>query len=105
MNIKDKKLNLRYKNTIIGKALLRFYSDGDVFLTDFVIDPAFRNMGLGTKFMKIFIDKYGVNCLTVNPNNVIALNMYLKFGFNIVDNEYYDENAGETVVYMRREMK
>lgn len=60
------------------------------FLCNFEIAEQFRGCGLGTKFMEIFIDKYGVNCLSVNVNNARAIHLYDKFGFNgedILDEE------------------
>lgn len=98
----DKNIILKHGSESVGKALIRDYGDGDIFLTDFVLDPQFRHKGLGKKFMKKMIDKYGVNSLTVNPGNSTAIHIYKSFGFKTVSEPYFDKNAGETVVYMKR---
>lgn len=101
----DKNIGLKVGNVEVGKALTRDYQDGEVFLTDFEIKPAYRGKGYGSLKLKELIDKYGVNSLSVNPENKIALELYKKFGFKQVGEPYYDENAEETVIYMQRPEK
>lgn len=96
----DKELNVSIKGTKVGKALIRTYSDGLIFLSNFVIDDKYRGKGLGQQALKILMTKYGVNGLTVAVDNKAAKHIYDKFGFIVRGESYYDENSGEIVYYM-----
>lgn len=96
----DKQITLKYKSEIIGKALVRKYSDGLNFLTDFVIYPQYQGQGLGQKALTYLINNYNVNGLTVGINNKKAMHIYKKFGFEIKGDAYFDKDANETVYYM-----
>lgn len=96
----DKELNISIKGTKVGKALIRTYSDGLIFLSNFVIDDKYRGKGIGQQALKILMTKYGVNGLTVAVDNKAAKHIYDKFGFIVRGEPYYDENSGETVYYM-----
>lgn len=99
---KDTSLKIKLDNKYVGKALLRDYQDGEIFLTDFEIKPEYRGKGYGKKSFDMLVNKYGVNSLTVNPENSIALNLYKKFGFEQEGEPYFDSNSNETVIYMKR---
>ena len=70
-------------------------------IVSFAVDPDRRNQGIGTKLLETLIEtvkKRGatVFILEVRPSNKIAIKLYEKFGFEIVDREenyYYDEDA------------
>lgn len=96
----DTELNISKNGTKVGKALVRTYSDGLIFLSNFVIDDKYRGKGLGQQVLKILMTQYGVNGLTVAVDNKAAKHIYDKFGFIVRGEPYYDENSGETVYYM-----
>lgn len=96
----DKELNVSIKGTKVGKVLIRTYSDGLIFLSNFVIDDKYRGNGLGQQALKILMTKYGVNGLIVAVDNKAAKHIYDKFGFIVRGEPYYDENSGEIVYYM-----
>mgnify|MGYP003299658131 CR=1 FL=1 len=43
----DKNIELQINNMVVGKAIIRDYQDGEIFLSDFVIFPEFRGKGYG----------------------------------------------------------
>lgn len=99
----DTHLKLKNSDDIdIGKAIIRDYGDGEIFLSDFEIKEEYRNKGLGTKWLNNFINDYGVNSLTVTVDNKVARHMYEKAGFEIIGDPYFDEKANSTVYYMKK---
>ena len=70
-------------------------------IVSFAVDPDYRRQGIGTKIFSALIEsvlKRGATLiiLEVRPSNTAAINLYEKFGFQIVDREenyYLDEDA------------
>ena len=70
-------------------------------IVSFAVDPDCRRQGIGTKIFSALIKsvlKRGATLviLEVRPSNTAAINLYEKFGFQIVDREenyYLDEDA------------
>jgi ribosomal protein S18 acetylase RimI-like enzyme len=98
----DTRIKLRIDSKDVGEALTRDYKDGEIFLTDFEILDEYRNKGYGQKALAYLIGKCGVNSLTVDPSARPAMHIYGKFGFRQVGEPYYDENAGCTVIYIKK---
>lgn len=97
----DTTVQLKHDDEVVGKAMIRDYKDGEIFLTDFEILPKYRGKGYGTEQLNKLIKDYGVNSLSVATDNDRAKHMYDKAGFKIVGEPYYDENANEEVYYMK----
>ena len=70
-------------------------------IVSFAVDPDKRNQGIGTKLLAKLIEVVknrgaSVFILEVRPSNKVAIKLYEKFGFEIVDREenyYWDEDA------------
>ena len=64
----------------VAKAMV--VNSGDTnFLCDFVVKDTERGQGIGTRLLEMLIDKFYINCLTVEKDNAIAKHMYQKAGF------------------------
>ena len=70
-------------------------------IVSFAVDPDRRNQGIGTRLLAKLIEVVknrgaSVFILEVRPSNKVAIKLYEKFGFQIVDREenyYWDEDA------------
>lgn len=70
-------------------------------IVSFAVDPDRRNQGIGTRLLAKLIEVVKnrgatVFILEVRPSNKVAIKLYEKFGFQIVDREenyYWDEDA------------
>ena len=70
-------------------------------VVSFAVDPDKRRQGIGTKLLAALIEAVknrgaSLLILEVRPSNKIAIKLYEKFGFQIVDREenyYFDEDA------------
>ncbi len=94
-------------NKIQGLAAFsRAWDDDDlVYLSDFAIGEDARGKSIGTRFMKLVlknIKDQGFNRvkLTVSPDNIGAVTLYEKTGFNIVETveELYGPNADRHIM-------
>ena len=64
----------------VAKAMV--VKSGDTnFLCDFAVKDTERGQGIGTRLLEILMDKFYINCLTVEKENAIAKHMYEKAGF------------------------
>ncbi|MCF0124938.1 MAG: GNAT family N-acetyltransferase [Clostridia bacterium] len=84
----------------IGRCILITYKDNnEVFLSDFVLEEQFQNKGYGTEILKKLISDYSLNSLSVDTDNLRAIHIYEKVGFEKIKvfREVYKERF-----YMRR---
>lgn len=80
-------------NEIIGCVLVEKYKDG-YLLDEIYIEKEFRNIGIGSDVMRNILKDKEIVYLWVYKNNVMALKLYLKFGFCI-------EQETETRYFMK----
>ena len=63
-----------------------------------------RNKGLGKKLLNYGIEKYGVNKVTVNEQNISALGFYEHMGFKVYEKSKIDEQGNPyPILYMKYE--
>ena len=81
----------------IVNGLLIVYKNIDYYeLEAIVVDPEYRNKGIGNNLMNYFINNYVTNediILEVAVNNEKAINLYKKNGFEIINirKKYYKD--------------
>lgn len=98
---------VKYNNEVIGYAGLWFIID-EADITNIAIHPDFRGLGGGSKLMSALIDlciKYKIPSLTleVRKSNIIAQNLYKKFGFieEGIRKKYYDGIEDAIIMWKR----
>lgn len=97
----------REQKTRVGEiAIINNELAGYIFVTKtgniqplYIIDK-YRGYGLSNILMKDAIEKYGANKLGVYSDNKIAINLYKKFGFEVVNTKEYKD--GDIVLFMER---
>jgi len=74
-------------------------------ITNIAVHPEFRGVGLGTRLMESLIDiakREGISSLTleVRKSNIIAQNLYKKFGFEEcgIRKSYYADNGEDAII-------
>lgn len=75
---------ITYDNRIIGCILVE-KKDANVLLDEIYIEENYRNKGLGTKLIKDVILNNDIIYLWVYKENVIAISLYKKLGFNTIE--------------------
>lgn len=75
---------IAYDNRIIGCILILKKDDG-VLLDEIYIEENYRNRGLGTKLIKDVILHNNIIYLWVYKENISAISLYKKLGFNILE--------------------
>ena len=72
----------------------------NIDIINIVVDPFYRRCNIGTKLLKFIIDEYKKNIanitLEVDVGNIAAINLYKKFGFEIINirkNYYCNKDA------------
>lgn len=71
----------------IGYITLIKMEDGYLQIDDFYILKEYQHQGYGNKVIKYLTDKYHKLQLYVFRSNLVALNLYKKFNFEIIDND------------------
>ena len=67
------------------------------------LDPAVRGQGLGARLLRLGLEQYGVNELTVNEQNPAATGFYQHMGFAVYRRSELDEQGNPyPILYMRR---
>jgi len=97
-----KGLYLRFydKNIYIGTISTARYKNFDNNLIHaFEVEEKFRNKGYGTRILKYTLEKYHSQYLYVNIKNDIAINLYKKFGFKVIETI---KNKNSTFYFMYR---
>lgn len=84
-------------NNKIGIVSISGIDTNEPFIYNLEVFKEYRGKGYSKEIMKYIIDKYNANCLSVRPDNKIAINLYKKFGFKIVQTYYWDK---EKLYYM-----
>lgn len=86
--------NIVLNNIIVGSFLITKNENG-LLLDEIFIEEQFRNKGIGTSIIKDVVSKSNNNVyLWVYKDNIKAVNLYNKIGFNIkeeTDSRYYME--------------
>lgn len=68
------------------------------------IDPQYRGKGIGKKILLYGIENYKVNCISVNEDNLLALEFYKHMGFKVYKRNDLDNQGNPyPVLYMRIE--
>lgn len=103
----SKRYVLEENEDILGYAVL-WVIKGEAFLMTFAIDPAFRNRGLGRKFLERIIAKLRgeaqVLQLDVRKSNLPAIRLYRSLGFRIVKERPKFYSDGESALLMELEL-
>lgn len=90
----DNYKNIVLNNNIVGSILLT-KKDGAILLDEIFIEEQYRNRGIGTNIIKNIIANIDSNIyLWVYKDNIKAIKLYSKLGFNIkekTDSRYYME--------------
>ena len=68
----------------VGTCSICGIKDDDAYLYDLVVYQEYRGKGYANHIMQYMIDKYDALHLYVNKDNYKAINLYKKFGWNIV---------------------
>lgn len=85
------------KGIKVGEACTAYFNGKpNSFLHGLEVDEQFRNNGYGSAIVAYMVDKYDVDILYVERNNTIAIKLYKKFGFQIV------QNFNEDFIIMKR---
>lgn len=85
------------KGIKVGEACTVYFNGKpNSFLHGLEVNEQYRNNGYGSAIVVYMIDKYNVDTLYVERNNMIAISLYEKFGFKIIKS--FDENF----IIMRR---
>ena len=71
-------------NEIIGCVLLTKIDDG-MLLDEIYLEEKYRNLGIGTNIIKDYQKEYPTIYLWVYQDNIKAIELYKKLGFNVVD--------------------
>ena len=95
-------------NKVIGFAgLWTIYDEGHI--TNIAVHPKFRGCGIGSKLVESLInnsEKWFINSLTleVRSSNIIAQNLYKKFGFKEegLRKHYYPDNKEDAIIMWRK---
>lgn len=81
-------------NNIIGKCNLLIWDNAQK-IVGMYINESFRGQGYSKDLMEYILYKlndYSIDCyLDVNSNNTVAISLYKKYGFNIID-EFVENN-------------
>ncbi|MCX7965892.1 MAG: ribosomal protein S18-alanine N-acetyltransferase [Syntrophorhabdaceae bacterium] len=102
-----KNLVIEENAEIIGYIMLYYVMD-EAHITNFAIKPSFRRKGYGAKLLSYVIDYFkekGVVefFLEVRESNKAAINLYRKFGFEIVGKRrryYSDTNEDAFIMHL-----
>ena len=90
----DEYKNIVLNNIIVGSFLITKNENG-LLLDEIFIEEQYRNKGIGTSIIKDVVSKSNNNVyLWVYKDNIKAVNLYNKLGFNIkeeTDSRYYME--------------
>lgn len=87
---------IKKDNEKCGVFLVRDYEDGVLFDEIYLL-PKYRNLGIGSEVIKNELEKHNKVYLCVYKENVKALNLYKKLGFNVFE----DKNERYWMLYQK----
>jgi len=95
------------QNEVIGYIML-YYIQDEGHITNFAINPLFRKKGYATKLLSYVIDYFKKKSiveffLEVRESNKVAINLYRKFGFEIIGRRkryYSDTNEDAFIMHL-----
>ena len=93
----DNYLNIVVDDKIVGCLLLTEKNDG-ILLDEIYLEEDYRNKGIGTDIIKNVISNNDIIYLWVYKENLIAVSLYKKLGFKVVE-------ATESRYYMKYSKK
>jgi len=76
--------NIVVDNKIVGCLLLTPKDDG-ILLDEIYLEEEYRNKGIGTNIIKEVISNNDIIYLWVYKENVQAISLYKKLGFNVIE--------------------
>ena len=80
-------LNIIVNEKIVGCLLLTNKDDG-ILLDEIYLEEEYRNKGIGTDILSNVLKNNNVVYLWVYKENIKAIDLYKKLGFNIIDETY-----------------
>jgi ribosomal protein S18 acetylase RimI-like enzyme len=83
----------------IGHVFVHKYKNDKGFIYNVNVEKKFRRQGFGWILIDDAVKKFGGEDLTVDADNTPAVNLYLKYGFKIVDRGYW-HNDGKEELWM-----
>ena len=103
-----------YKNFVIEEQnevivyIMLYYIQDEGHITNFAINPLFRKKGYATKLLSYVIDYFKKKSiveffLEVRESNKVAINLYRKFGFEIIGRRkryYSDTNEDAFIMHL-----
>ena len=87
--------NIVVDNKIVGCLLLTPKDDG-ILLDEIYLEEEYRNKGIGTNIIKEVISNNDIIYLWVYKENVQAISLYKKLGFNVIEeteSRYYMKSS------------
>ena len=107
LNPNSKYIVAKFNNTIVGFAGI-WKSVDEVHITNIVVNKNFRKQNIGSLMLSklIGLAKLEPNIssitLEVNSNNIAAIKLYEKFGFNVVGlRKNYYNNIDDAIIYTK----
>jgi len=107
LNPNSKYIVAKLHNEIIGFAGI-WSSVDDVHITNIVVNKNFRRQNIGSLMLSKLIElaklKPNISSITleVNSNNISAIKLYEKFGFNVVGlRKNYYNNIDDAIIYTK----
>ena len=83
------KLLNNYSNIVVGNkvvgCLLLTYKDDGILLDEIYLEEEYRNKGIGTNIIKEVISNNDIIYLWVYKENIQAISLYKKLGFNVIE--------------------
>lgn len=81
-----------------------YYENDGIYLANFEVFKKYRGKGYANIMMNALINVFNIDTLIVYQNNTIAINLYKKYGFEIIE-AYHANDLNEDVFYMKRNNK
>ena len=107
-NINGKIYLILKDGVVVGDTSYERKPDGSAYLSGLVIEPQFQGQGIGKEVMRLTMeDLKDVKIITLmtHPENKVAINLYLSFGFVIKGRKENYFGDGEPRIEMIKESK
>lgn len=86
------------ENNKVACTFVVFNDGGHHIMSNFEIIPEYRGLGISKKLLDFAVKKKGVDHLWVNEDNIIAKNLYIKYGFKFTGDK--EKSNGHVRLYM-----